>query len=305
MSWKLFFSFVFTLALISLLATYWLLPFGTTQFYKTQNSGNFNFTLDNSDDLKMQFYDNMRYPNKEILYNIESCSIQKRYEMEQALEIVSNLTILKFNPSDFGWEISVTCDEKTRIENGLFIGGEGGPVNITNTTNFNVIFNGEVLLIRESKCPKPNIAIHELLHALGFSHSLNPESIMYNITNCEQQIGDDIINKINTLYSVPSYPDLSIEDASAILRGKYLDANITVRNQGLLKSERTNILIKADNNTIDKIELPEMGIGQGNEIFLSNVFVPKLSVNELEFSIIYTGDELEKNNNKINLKIKK
>ena len=62
------------------------------------------------------------------------------------------------------------------MKEGLFIAGEGGPSNITKSGDFSVITHGSILLIKESKCERPNIAIHELLHALGFDHSENPNN---------------------------------------------------------------------------------------------------------------------------------
>ena len=59
------------------------------------------------------------------------------------------------------------------IREGKFIAGEGGPTNITVSGKYNVITHGSILLIRESRCSIPTIAIHELLHVLGFKHSNN------------------------------------------------------------------------------------------------------------------------------------
>ena len=122
-----------------------------------------------------------------------------------------------------------------------FVAGEGGPTNISSTNDFNVITHGQVLLLRDSDCPTPNVATHELLHALGFAHSTNPNNVMYPVTNCDQTIGQDIPELINTLYSTPSYSDLSFANASAIIHGRYLDTNISISNNGLNDSEQGNI----------------------------------------------------------------
>jgi len=76
-------------------------------------------------------------------------------------------------------------------------------------------------LLRKSSCSTPNIAIHELLHALGFKHSSNPENIMYHITQCEQNISKDMIDYINELYAIPSLPDLKLHNTSAKLKGDF------------------------------------------------------------------------------------
>jgi len=218
MGWKIFFSFIFILFTISLLILYWFVPFKITEF--GMKYGNSNFSLNNESG-NMQFYPNMRYPNPKISYQIYDCPLQKEDNMEWAFEILSDMSILSFYPVNYNEEISVTCDSKNKIEEGLFIAGEGGPTNISKAGKFNVIFHGGILLIRESKCEKPNIAIHELLHSLGFNHSSNPNNIMYYISGCGQTIGEDIPELINELYSIPSYPDLSFENVSAVMHGRY------------------------------------------------------------------------------------
>ncbi len=305
MSWKIFFSFVFFIIAVSLLVIYWFFPFGTIEFYKAPSSENFNFTLNSSEDAKMQFYDNMRYPEKKISYNIGGCPLQKEYDMKQAFEIISNLTVMEFYPVETGGEILVACEDTNRVENGLFVAGEGGPVNITKTSNFNVILNGEILLIRDSKCERPNVEIHELFHALGFDHSQNPQSVMYNLTKCSQEIGSDLIERVDYLYSFPEYPDLAVENASALMHGKYLDANVTIRNEGLKDSEKGKLIVYADDVNVKEYEISEIKIGYGTEIFLGNLWVPQTGVNELRFFLEYPHPELEKNNNEIKLEIKK
>ncbi len=204
MGWKILFSLIFILFVSLLLIFYWFIPFKIIEF--GTKSGNFNFSLGNESG-NMQFYQNMRYPNPEISYQIYDCPLSKKNNMERGFEIVSNISVLNFYPVNYDGEIFVTCDSKNKIEEGLFIAGEGGPTNITQSGNFHVILRGSVLLIRESKCERPNIAIHELLHALGFDHSENPNNIMYPISNCRQIVGEDIPKSISELYLTPSYAD--------------------------------------------------------------------------------------------------
>ncbi len=302
MGWiKIILSTIFIVLVVSLLVFYWFIPRGAINFgIKTGNS---NFSV-GSEYQEMQFYQNMRFPNPEISYKISDCTLQKEDEMEEAFDIVSNLTLLDFYVVDNNEEISVTCDSGAKIEGGLFIAGEGGPTNITRAGEFNVIFHGKILLIRESNCERPNIAIHELLHVLGFNHSANPKNIMYYISKCNQVIGDDTIDLINDLYSYPSYPDLAFENVSAQMKGKFLDVNVSVRNNGLKDTGTAKIIIYADGRKIKEIEFEPLQVGYGRMMVLVNIWVPQIVVNELEFYIDYSGNELDKENNKIKLKIK-
>jgi hypothetical protein len=302
MGWKIILNLIFVLFVISLFVFYWFVPFKTIEF--GIKSGHSNFTLNDSDNGNMQFYSRMRFPSQRISYRIDNCPLQKEDNMEEAFEMLSNLTLVNFYPKSQGEEIYVTCDSKNRIEGDLFIAGEGGPTNITKTENFNIILNGEVLLIRESQCPTPNIGIHELLHVLGFNHSDNPNNIMYYLSKCGQTIGQDQIDLINQLYSIPTYADLAFENVSSTMNGRYLDANISIRNHGLKISEKTSIVIYADGKLINEIELDPIEIGFGRTIIVHNIWVSQINVEQLEFFIDSNFEELEKNNNRIILQIK-
>lgn len=308
MDWKKFWGFVlssiFILFAISSLILYWFFPFKTSEFF-IKSPGHANFSLNTSMLENMQFYENMRYPESRISYQIYPCPLQKENNMRQAFAIMENKTMLEFYSVNYDEEISVTCDSKARIEERLFIAGEGGPTNITQTKNFNVILNGKILLIKESGCEKPNVAIHELLHALGFDHSSNRNNIMYNFSKCSQTMGEDIPNLINELYSYPSYPDLAFENISAVMNSRFLDLNITIRNHGLKKAEEFNITIYADDKLVKKFDSDELEIGVGRMIILTNLWVPKINFNELKLFIDSTFSELDKKNNKIILEIKK
>ncbi len=301
MGWRIFFSLLFIIVVIGLLVFYWFIPTRTTEFIP-RGPINSNFSLSNSVAIDMQFYPNMRYPSRIITYKIYNCSLQKKNDMERAFEILSNKTILKFNPAE-NEEISVTCDNKVKMEEGLFIAGEGGPTKIVQTDLFNVILKGKVLLIRDSSCPNPNIAIHELLHALGFDHSENKNNIMYPVSKCEQTIGDDTIALINELYKTPTYPDLSFENVSAVLNGRYLKAEISVKNDGLIVSKEGKIFIYADDDLENTFDLKPLDIGAGLKMTLENVWISRRNPEKLKFVIDYDFEELDKNNNEIILEV--
>ena len=300
---KIFLSLLFILIVVGLLAFYWFFPLNDIEFSIGDRNSNFSLPGEGLD-TKGQFYSNMRYLNSDITYSITNCSLQKKGEMEQAFDILENKTILRFYLVNFNEELSVTCDPKPRIEEGLFIAGEGGPTNTTKVGEFYVIFNGKVLLLRESDCDKPNIAIHELLHSLGFKHSNNKNNIMYNVSNCNQEIGEDSLKIINELYSIPSYPDLSVNNASAILHKRFLDLNLSIENIGLKNSGSFKVLVYVDNKKIKEIELANTEIGRGWVLSFSNILVLDLNVNEIKIIVEYNGEELDKRNNEIILDVK-
>lgn len=301
MGWKLTIALVSVLFIFSLIFFYFL-PMKTISF-GTNPEGNANFTASESN-AGMQFYPNMRFPETTISYKISGCPLQKQNDMETAFKIMEDSTLLQFYPSDNGGEISITCEERERHAGKLFIAGEGGPTNITAIGDYAVILNGEILLIRESKCPKPTVALHELLHVLGFEHSANPQNIMYNISNCEQTIGDDIIELINKLYSVPSYTDLQFKNVSAKISGRFLDVGFSVINAGFKESGAFSIGIYADGSIVKEVSMDPIGIGYGRIISMKNIWVSQIGVSELELAIDSEFSEISKTNNKIKLEIK-
>lgn len=280
------------------LAGLYLLPFNNISF---SASNNYNFSVDNGVS-QMQFYPNMRFANTEISYRIDNCPLQKQNDMENAFTTIESLTPLRFFPVSSKEQIYVTCDDKiVTTGDGMFIAGEGGPKNITVAGKFHVITSGEILLIKESNCAKPNIAIHELMHVLGFEHSSNPGNIMYNITKCSQVLGDDMIQFINEIYSIPSFPDLVFENVSSVMHGRFLDVNMTIRNAGLGDAGNAVVKIYADDNLVREVNLEPLEIGNGRFIYLGNIWVTQLSVSEVRLIIDSDFNEISKTNNEIKL----
>lgn len=305
MEWlKAVLSIFFTVIVLGLLTLYWFAPFNSTELL-SKNPSNDNFSLNSSLE-NMQFSPNMRYPSSDITYSLDTtdCSLQRQDDMRRAISIIENLTVLRFLQVTSSPEISISCNNSIVINQNYFVAGEGGATNVTKTDNFNVILNGKVLLLRDSLCPEPNIAIHELLHALGFAHSQNPNNVMYPVTSCSQTIGQDIPDLINQIYSVPSEPDLVLDNVSAIIRGRYLDTNVTIVNNGLAQSGNATLVISADGVILNQQPLQPLGIGEGITYMLGNVWVPNVKVSQLQYDIQSSFTELNKNNNEINLDVK-
>lgn len=302
MGGKTFYSFIAIIIILLLFFAYWFIPFNTTDF---NLSSNYNFSLNNSENNNLQFYQNMRFPETNISYKIENCPLKRTNDMSWAFNIISGLTILNFYPVVYGQEITVTCNDTNKFEGNLFVAGEGGPTNITVAGDFNVIESGKILLIKDSDCERPNIALHELLHVLGFNHSDNPKNIMYEISKCDQTIGDDIINFINKIYSIPTEPDLLFENASALMHGKYLDINFSIRNDGLKYAGDSVVNIIANGKQVKQINIPPIEIGYGREIYMGNIWVRQINVQNIELIIENNFDELSKTNNEVMFEIKK
>jgi hypothetical protein len=253
----------------------------------------------------MQFYPDMRYRDRNISYRLEStCTETKWKNIEKAFSILSDRTALSFYHSRDNPEIRVMCSEVSPMaeEKGHFIAGEGGPSEIINTTEFSVILNGKISLYRDERCDEPKIAIHEILHALGFDHYNNSESILYPITGCNQEIDGEIIEDINRLYSFDSLPDLVIEYITANKTGRYLNFDINVSNSGLADSSGAQLLVYSGGEKVTNFTLGEMEIGMRRMLYVQNVRLP-FSSDEVTF-VVESDDsgELNTQNNQVEMR---
>lgn len=306
MNGKIFLSILAFIFFVGLLLLYEFFPL-TNDNYEMSVPEEKNFNVGVYAPENMQFYESMRFPDREISYRISSfCGVAKKADMEGAFEIIENRTVLKFYPSEKDAEIFVSCQEKDTIDSsGLFIAGEGGPTKIVQTDNFNIIYGGEILLVRNSDCQIPNVPIHELFHVLGFVHSSNPGNIMYNVSKCNQVLGDDIIRRINELYAVESQPDLSFENATAFVHNRYVDINMSVKNNGLVESPKAKIKIYADEELLKEIDFAPLKVGYGRTISLGNVYSKEREISSLRLVIDTSFKELDKENNEAKLELKK
>ncbi len=127
---------------------------------------------------------------------------------------------------------------------------------------------------------------------------------MYETYECGQTIGDEIPEFIDEIYSIPSKPDLSFESVDANLNGRYLDANLSLRNNGFKNSPASKIIISVDGKTIKEVEVPPVEIGYGRKISLSNLFVTNINIEKIEFILSGDFDEISKENNVYTLNVK-
>ncbi len=300
---KVILFFLIIILIVSMLMIYWFQ--GVGEISLTQKPATSNFSLGVYDSSPLQFYENLRYSDSKISYRVaDICTLQKRADAERAFEILEEQTILVFYDVKKNEEILITCEDAQRIEEDFFVAGEGGPVNITKSGQFSVVSYGQVLLIRQSECSNPNIALHEILHALGFDHSSNQNNIMYHVSSCSQTLGEDIPELINELYSIPSKTDLVLDEVYPVAQGRYLNVNMSIKNVGLIDSGPSEIKIYTDDIIVETIDVEPLGVGAGIKFIFQNLKLKKSDFNELRFVVEANFEELDKKNNEVIFELK-
>lgn len=252
-----------------------------------------------------QFYKSMRYKDKSISYFISpSCDEEKRQDMVDAFLILEEKTILDFVLDSENAEINVLCSDVAPEvgQEDYFVAGEGGPSEIINSTLYSVILKGKISLFRNDRCDKSKVAVHELLHALGFNHNQNPKSILYPTLNCEQEIDEETLRDIDKLYSVEPKPDFEIFKVEASKGGRYLNFDIEVINQGLVDADNVKLTVYSRDRKVEDFELNEIKIGARKILNVNNLKLP-FSDKKVKFVIDDENDipELFENNNVVEL----
>ena len=248
------------------------------------------------------FAENLRFNHNNISYLIESsCSETRRNSMLEAFEIFEKeMEIINFYEVNNEADIEVGCsDDYISVGENLFAAGEGGPSRIINTSGFKVIEKGKIWLYDDQRCDYPIVELHELLHVFGFDHTENPSSIMYNTSKCNQKMTSDMIQLIRELYSIEPRADILIENLTAVKKGKYLDFNITVLNEGLLDAENVTLTLIADGEEFQNINMKELGVGYGRNLEVTNSKLPSLKSEEIIFALDYNNliEEFSESNN--------
>lgn len=252
--------------------------------------------------LSSQFYPNMRFSHLPITYSIEYCSELSRNNMLEAMNFLDNMTGIKFQESS-NPEVFITCDKKKireeEIDMRTYIAGEGGPTSIVNTSLYHIIQKGQIIIFSSEDCF--NVELHELLHVLGFDHSSNPESVMYNISSCNQYVTHDITDEIKRLYSQESLPELAFEEVQANRTGDYLNIEVNIKNRGLDSSEDFSITLFDKKKEIDSFDFGELNYGAGKTLTVQNIRTG--NIDYLKIVIDYDNNirEIDESNNKIEL----
>jgi len=252
------------------------------------------------------FADNLRFNHNRISYFIEDeCAGPRREAMVSAFALFAGeMGIISFYEVDGGADIDVGCsDDYIPLGEHLFAAGEGGPSRIINTSVFKTIEKGKISLYTDPRCDDPVVELHELGHVFGFDHSSDPKNIMYNVSDCDRSISADMVELINDLYSIEPLADASMKDVVAVKRGKYLDFNITILNEGLIGIDGIDLTIDADRDIVKVMDIGEIDIGYGRTLRATNVLLPSRNVEVINF-IIDEADvvrELNEGNNEVEM----
>lgn len=265
-----------------------------------------------------QFYENMRFPNREISYHIAAnCDNKRKNEALEAFSVLENETVLSFySASNANAEIKILCSDiaPDPEEEGHFIAGEGGPTEIINTSLYSVIFSGRMSLYRSDSCPTTHVALHEVLHVLGFEHNNNPGSILYPTLDCSQEFDQYIADEIDRIYENDGLPDLKISEVNANKSARYLNFQIKIINQGLKDAEEVILkvygdgeVIKFRDNTLGTdvpyLNLSNIEVGTTKIFTVLNARLASRGVEEVTFIIDEDNsiEELFENNNRVEL----
>lgn len=302
MRWLDFFAIIVLIAILgvsSYILVYNYSSYGDSISLESFNSQIIDLNISGNS----QFYPEMRYRESRISYNIdESCDLDKQRRVVEAFNIIEGSTVLSFYELNDGAEINVLCSEvsPTREEEGHFIAGEGGPSEVISSGRYNVILSGKISLFRSEKCDSPNIAIHEILHALGFDHRESKDSIMYPVTACDQEIDQEIIDEIEDLYSIEPLGDVLVEKVNASKTGRYLSFEVTILNSGLARITNSSLVIIVGGKEIREFSVGEIDIGTRRILTVENARIPR-DAEKIIFKVITLDTEITKDNNSVEL----
>lgn len=247
-----------------------------------------------------QFYPLMRFKSSSLTYTFDGCQETARSDVVRAFALFEENTPLRFSEQSAEGDITVLCERGNQEEHRgrYYVAGEGGPTLVLNTSLFTIIKKGSFTLYEDDECDEPHIAVHEMLHVLGFNHSANPNSILYPRLNCDQVVDEYLFDELNKLYSVPSKAELVIQYVESSKSGIYLSFFIEVENRGLADAEQATLALWNGNRLVDTFDLGSIDSGTIKKLRVQNIAMP-FKAQTLTFKIDpdNTISELDENNN--------
>jgi len=252
----------------------------------------------------IQFFPNTRFESNRIEYHIsEDCDQLKRVSLLTAFRIIENNTLIKFKEGVSKNGIFVSCSgnssELTYEENSnRETAGFTKPKDIINATNFYILNTVNVDLIKPERCEIPQIALHEIFHALGFDHSSNEKDVMFPVVICGQKINPEIFDEINRIYSIPSGPDIAIDKIEINKTGRYINILIEASNYGISDAETANLVISSDKKVLKEYAFSSISVGRTSELTIKNL--PYTGNGSLSIEIKnLVNEDLNPENNKV------
>lgn len=172
-------------------------------------------------------------------------------------------------------------------------------IDTVDTGLFNLTKSAEMVYTPTSGGCEDNItAIHELGHILGFAHTPDVNSVMFNSVDCKGKITDGMKQTLTTLYSINELPDLHFGPVEARKIGDLLKVNFTVLNRGLITSQATVVVVDVSSKFIEPINVPPIEAGKEwwHEFETNAGYLESIKLE------IQSQEEFDKDNNIITLK---
>ncbi len=208
--------------------------------------------------------------------------------------------IIRFKevPSAAEAQVLVHWADKLEGEHTL---GLGGPT-VVDTGRYNVTVKGEVTLASmDTFCLNTVVALHELGHVLGFDHPDDPASFLYRTADCDQGFTPQVAEALRELYKDPARAELELTGANVSASGRFLTANLTVLNSGLVGSAETGIELSAERR-VAFVDLPALDPGTLYRIQLTAGTPASLEGLVVRLDANSTVDELDEGNNVVPLR---
>ena len=191
-----------------------------------------------------------------------------------------------------------------------------------NISGVGLIQNAKIELLTKSdsrqlsRIDMTNLALHEIGHALGLSHSSNEEDIMYPIltipSNAIKEISATDLQELQKSYAQPAKPDLRIAEVNvtkATLKRfgttfYLVDISMIIENVGLTDAASVVLEIDTENEKVKQENLPSMDVGNKLSVIFGNVRVNnEFSTIKLVLDSANLIDELNEENNFVMLKV--